>query len=224
MYDRRRYMARKAPTEPRRRNSRGQGDRLREEIIAAAIRLLSAAESPVSLRAVAKEARIAAPSVYLQFADLEALLVAVLERLFREQITLRDEAEAAAARLGGGSWERLVARSVASVRFGIEQPGHFKVLFEGRVFPKLTSPRIAGLGRPLLARTVELIEDIPSSTRVTNDPARLAMLLWAGLHGIVSLRINKPMPEWPDPAVLAEQMVRAIVQPTPPASRSRAPR
>jgi AcrR family transcriptional regulator len=191
---------------PRRRNSRGQGANLREEIIAAATKLL-AEDSPVSLRAVAKQARIAAPSIYLHFADLDALFLAVLERLFAEHIALRDAAET------GTPWQRLLARSIAGVRFGIDHPGHYRVMFEGRVVPKLASPRSADFGRPLLARSVELIQQIPSKKRVTHDPVRLALLLWSGLHGVVSLRINKPTIDWPDPEVLAEQITRAVIQP-----------
>ena len=48
---------------------------------------------------------------------------------------------------------------LGQVRFGLEHPGHFKVLFEGRVVPRLDDPRIAGFGRPLLVRSIELIRD-----------------------------------------------------------------
>ena len=85
---------------PRARNARGEGERLRDEIIAAAIKVLSTigAEDPFSLRAVAKEAKIAAPSVYIHFADRNVLLLAVLEKLFREQVAIRAAAEEEAAR------------------------------------------------------------------------------------------------------------------------------
>jgi AcrR family transcriptional regulator len=203
---------------PRARNARGEGERLRDEILAAAIRVLSliGPEDPFSLRAVAKEAKIAAPSVYIQFADRNVLLLAVLEKLFREQVAIRAAAEEDAARAGGGPWERLLARSIASVQFGLKHPGHYKVLFEGRVVLRLNDPLIADFGRPLLTRSIELIREIkPASAkaRVSSDPQRLALLLWSGLHGVISLRINKPTLEWPCSTTLAEQITRAIIQP-----------
>jgi AcrR family transcriptional regulator len=203
---------------PRTRNARGEGERLREEIIAAAIKVLSTIgpEDPFSLRAVAKEAKIAAPSVYIQFADRNVLLLAVLEKLFREQVALREVAEEKAALAGGGAWERLLARSLAAVEFGLKHPGHYKVLFEGRVVLRLNDPRIADFGRPLLVRTVELIREIPRASakaRVSDDPERLALLLWSCLHGVISLRINKPTLDWPPAIELAEQVTRAIIQP-----------
>ncbi len=201
---------------PRSRNARGEGEKLRGEIIDAAVKVLSALgpEDPFSLRSVAKMAKIAAPSVYIHFADRNVLLLAVLEKLFAEQVAIRAAAETAAAKAGGGAWERLLARSVASVRFGLEHPGHYKVLFEGRVVPRLNDPRIANFGRPLLVRSIQLIREIPSQpARVSDDPERLSLLLWSGLHGVVSLRINKPTLDWPPATELAEQITRTIIQP-----------
>jgi hypothetical protein len=75
---------------------------------------------------------------------------------------------------------------------------------------------LSGVGRPLLLRSIELIREIapaPGRSRVSDDPQRLALLLWSGLHGIVSLRVNKPTIKWPPAVELAEQIVRAIIRP-----------
>lgn len=203
-------------TAARTRNARGEGERLRDEIVDAATRILSTLgpDDPFSLRSVAKAAGIAAPSVYIHFADRNALVLAVLAKLFAEQMEIRDAAEAEVAKAGGDAWERLLARSMASVRFGLEHPGHYKVMFEGRAVPRLDDPRLADFGRPLLARSMELIRDIPAEPRrVSDDPERLSLLLWSGLHGVVSLNINKPTLDWPPALDMAEQIARAIVRP-----------
>jgi AcrR family transcriptional regulator len=132
-------------------------------------------EDPFSLRAVAKEAKIAAPSVYIHFADRNVLLLAVLEK-----VAIRAAAEEDAARAGGGPWERLLARSIVAVQFGLKHPGHYKVLFEGRLVLRLNDPRGADFGRPLLMRSIELIreiEPVSAKARVSSDPQRLALLL-----------------------------------------------
>jgi AcrR family transcriptional regulator len=200
------------------RNARGEGDRLRDEIIDASIKVLAvlAPDEPFSLRAVAREAKIAAPSIYIHFANMNALLQAVLQKLLREQVAIRADAEEKAALAGGGAWERLLARSMAAVEFGLKHPGHYKVLYEGRVVPRLNNPRLEEFSRPAQVRAVELIREIPvakGARRVCDDPHRLALLLWSGLHGIISLRINKPTLPWPDTTELVEQMTRAIIQP-----------
>jgi len=53
----------------RSRNARGEGEKLRGEIIDAAVKVLSTLgpEDPFSLRSVAKMAKIAAPSIYIHF-------------------------------------------------------------------------------------------------------------------------------------------------------------
>jgi AcrR family transcriptional regulator len=213
---------RPTPETPRARNVRGEGDRLRGEIMEAAVKVLAVLgpEDPFSLRSVAREAKIAAPSVYIHFSDRNVLLLAVLAKLFGDHVALRAAAEEVAAEAGGGAWERLLARSIAAVQFGLKNPGHYKVLFEGRVVPRLKDPRVGNFGRPLLTRSIELIREIPpraGAERVSEDPRRLALLLWSGLHGVISLRINKPTLEWPEATELAEQITRAIIQPGEPA-------
>jgi AcrR family transcriptional regulator len=199
----------------RNRNQRGEGTKLRRELVDAAIRLLARmpSEAAVSLRAVAKEANVSAPSVYLHFKNLEELLVAVLEMLFSQQIRLRRDAEEMAAQRGGLALERLLARSVSFIEWGLKNPGHYKVLFEGRVYTRFEDPKIMQLGKPLLVRTSELIQEIRRQRRL--DPLKnldeVSTLLWACLHGIVSLQINKPTLKWGKPRDLALQVVEALV-------------
>ena len=202
---------------PRSRNARGSGDRLRHEIVDAAITLLEklGPEEPFSLRGVAKEAGIAAPSVYIQFEDRNLLLLAVLEQLFGEIVELRNKAEEKAARAGGGPWERLLASVLATVEFGLRRPGHYRVLYEGRVVLRLDDPKALGFGRQIQIRAIELIKEVLASSPAPRkeDPERLCLLLWAGVHGVISLNINKPTLRWPKAAELAEQIARLIVQP-----------
>src|SRR5581483_4642145 len=77
----------------RRRNPRGQGERLRDDIIEAASRLMAdPASPPLTLRAVAREVGVAATSVYLHFDDIASLVLAVSARRFGELVQLQDEA------------------------------------------------------------------------------------------------------------------------------------
>ncbi len=208
----------KAKQKTRQKYARGQGDRLRSDLIDAAIRILADSESSgqFSLRAVAKEARVAAPSIYLHFSDLNELRLAVLERLFAEQVAIRNQADEEAAKAGGGAWERLLAGSLALVRFGLERPGHYKVMYEGRVILRLNDPRTAAFGRPMQDRSVELISELVRKRDpkgLSEDPHRLALLLWTGIHGIISLQINKPTLDWPAATELATQIARFIIRP-----------
>jgi AcrR family transcriptional regulator len=200
----------------RQRNARGEGGQLRQDILAAAISLIEQAGSAdaISLRAVAKEVGIAAPSVYAHFEDLDALLLAVLKQLFDQLIALRNEAEEAAAAAGGGPWERLRAAIFATIRFGLERPGHYKMLYEGRVITGLSDPTAAAFGRPIQLRVAALIREILAGARgrEEKDAERLALLLWASSHGVISLQINKPTLRWPDATGLVEDLMLAILR------------
>ncbi|MCA1708231.1 MAG: TetR/AcrR family transcriptional regulator, partial [Actinobacteria bacterium] len=61
----------------RSRARRGEGDKLREDIIEAAERLLveTGDQASVSIRAIARSAGVTPPSIYLHFADKEGLLL-----------------------------------------------------------------------------------------------------------------------------------------------------
>src|ERR1700744_5328710 len=82
---------------PRRPNARGQGERLREEIISAAERMLGdlADDEPLSLRAGARAVSISPTSVYLYFPDRDALVAAAMQRCHAEMLQAADDAGAA---------------------------------------------------------------------------------------------------------------------------------
>lgn len=62
------------------RNARSEGRRLHDELVGTATRLLASGDPTAgSLRGVARETGVAAPSVYGHFVDLDALLPAVVQ-------------------------------------------------------------------------------------------------------------------------------------------------
>ena len=82
----------------RRRNARGQGARLADDIVAGALALIerTGSDEAVTLRAVAREIGIAAPSIYAHFADREAIIMAVVVRVFDELSEAITKGQAAA--------------------------------------------------------------------------------------------------------------------------------
>ncbi|MFI6990478.1 TetR/AcrR family transcriptional regulator [Nonomuraea wenchangensis] len=83
-------MRRAAASQPahrkgRGRNRRGEGARLRADILTAATGLLDrGGERALTLRAVAREAGVTAPSIYLHFPGRPAILLAVVHAAFAE--------------------------------------------------------------------------------------------------------------------------------------------
>src|SRR5713226_5348455 len=70
----------------RKRNARGQGARLTQDIVSGALALIEreGSDEAVTLRAVAREIGIAAPSIYAHFPDRDAIVMAAVVRIFDE--------------------------------------------------------------------------------------------------------------------------------------------
>jgi AcrR family transcriptional regulator len=198
----------------RQRNPRGQGARLRTEILDAASQILAESRDPneLSLRSVARRVGIAATSVYLQFADVDELAAAVAERHFAQL----GRAIARSYHAQADPVHALVAGCNAYCRFGIRHPGHYRVLVEversdldpGRAYSLEQSS-----GQGVLQALVEGIERCQRHDLAScNDDARqAALLVWTALHGIVSLRLNRARFPWPPLDPMVEETVRRLV-------------
>lgn len=185
---------------PRRRNPHGEGSRLRQELIAAAAQQLAeAGDDGLSLRGVAREVGIAAPSVYLHFASKEALLQAVLAEHF--QALKRSIQEAAARAVGPAA--KLRAGCLAYCRFAEEQPGPYRVLFGTPPPLPASEPGQAKPGMDAFATLVDgIAEGMDAGVVPPGDPFVVATGVWTALHGVVSLR--RAMTDFPWPPLAAQ--------------------
>jgi AcrR family transcriptional regulator len=191
------------------RSPRGEGARLRAELVAAAGALLAEAGSPdqVSLRGVADAVGVTAPSIYRHFPNKEALLLAVVEERFAElQTRLVDAAE----RAGPDPFAALRAAGHAYLALGRDHPGHYSVLFGpigGAIFTSSAVPAtegpgqfaIADPGRAAFLTLVSLVERClaagPGGVRF--DAFEVALQTWAFVHGLVDLSTTHPGFPWP---------------------------
>ncbi len=186
------------PATRRARARRGEGELLRAEILAAAERLLiqTGDEGAVSIRAIADAAGVTPPSIYLHFADKTELLAAVCEARFQDFDRYLEEA-------AGGiddPLEALRARGRAYVRFGLENPEHYRLLFMTR--PSADRPQGEVEHLPGLTAFSRLVENVArgmaAGVLAPGDPFLVATGLWTGVHGVTSLLIARPDFPWPD--------------------------
>ena len=180
---------------PRRRarSRRGQGDQLRAEILAAAERLLIETndESALSIRAIAAAVGVTPPSIYLHFADRNDLVFAVCERQAQQVDQVMEEA----ARAGSGPWDRIRRRGLAYLRWGLDNPEHYRILMMSR--PGATPERFADQRLADTSGLAAVAEDIGLAAAEgliaqVEDPVREAELFWMVIHGMVSMLIAKP--------------------------------
>lgn len=190
----------------RTRNRRGEGKRLGEEIVQAGTKLLTGLGDVnlLSLRAVAREIGITTTSIYPHFKTIDELAGAVVAHAFEELDAARDAASEGISDAGAV----LVARSQGYCRFAISRPGLYQVMFQVSLPDTLTLPSARAPGRRSFESLVESIartQRSPADSQL--DPRRLATLLWATLHGLVSLRISRPNYPWPP---LEEEVTTAV--------------
>lgn len=191
-------------TAVRRRNRRGEGGQLREEIVRAALDLLAETgdAQAVTLRAVARRIGIAAPSIYAHFPDRESILLAAVREQFGE---LRAYLREAVDRAPAEPVDRLVALCVAYLEFARTRPRHYLVMFGGTWVATqaiedglVERAEILGLGQDTLADLTALLADCVAAGRSTStDPAADATVLWVALHGLAHQRIVSAVFDWP---------------------------
>jgi AcrR family transcriptional regulator len=178
---------------------------LRAEIIDAATRLLAGAEEPpLSLRAVTRSIGIAPMSIYLHFKDKRELVLAVIEQRFGELLEACDEAAGRVDTPAG----RLRARCLAYCRWGLENPGHYRLLFETGATHQAGIPYERSPGSAVFDSFVAAVRDSAQT-----DPAQsfqVAVRLWIGLHGIVALRLSKTGFPWPPVEMLVDGVLEAV--------------
>ena len=191
----------------RERNRQGEGRRLRDELIAAAGRLLAAGADvdTVSLRGVAREAGVAAPSVYLHFASKNALLHAVIEEHF---VALRRAIERG-SQTGSDAPSRFLAGCLAYCRYAVEHPGSYRILFHMPRRDLMGSGFAGSEGAAAFQTLVESVAAcIAAGVARAGDPFRIATDIWSALHGVVALRWATPGFPWPP----LEDQVRGILE------------
>jgi AcrR family transcriptional regulator len=181
----------------RARARRGEGDRLREEILAAAERLLieTGDQGAVSIRAIADAAGVTPPSIYLHFADKTELLGAVCDAHFQQFDRYLDDAAAGI----DDPLEALWARGRAYVRFGLDNPEHYRILFMTRPSAEAKPRDVDCLpGLTAFGHIVEAVARCMEAGAVAQGDAFLvATGLWSAMHGVTSLLIARPDFPWP---------------------------
>jgi AcrR family transcriptional regulator len=180
----------------RKRAAYHHGD-LRRALVDAAIPLLrDGGPEALTLRAVARAAGVSQTAPYRHFADRAELVAAVAESGFRRlHARLVDAARAPAAALGqppATARAGLQAIAMAYVRFALEHPAEYRVMFGGDMATLAASRRDLATARDevfaLLRGGIAMLQE--QGLVREGDSRTIALTAWALVHGLVMLALD----------------------------------
>ncbi|MCW2603900.1 MAG: TetR family transcriptional regulator [Pseudonocardiales bacterium] len=179
------------------RNARGQGARLRFELLEAAMRVLDeSAAADLTLRVVAREAGVSPQAVYAHFSGRQELTYEVIRMCWQQ---VADEMARASRRArNGGALLRLRAQLRAYLKYATDSPAKYQLLFALRPEGVADSGHQTRPAEPAylsVLRDVEALRDEGYSFPGFGVHDSTLMLL-SLVHGRVALAHTAPDRPW----------------------------
>lgn len=160
----------------------------------------------ISLRGLAAEAGCSRTTPYRYFKNKADILAAVRQSEF---MRMADAAELAMENEPAPG-QKLIALARSYIRFAMERPDAYRVMYqvtqkEEHRYPDLTA-EIRRAQQPMLSAVNAAID----SGAIDGDPVNIVHVLWAGMHGLVSLHLSEKLHMGRDIEELTEVMVRSL--------------
>lgn len=180
---------------------------LRRAVLDAATELLiSKGTGGLTMRAVAESVGASTTVLYTLFGGKQGLI----EELWAEGVARLWQAEQEAQQGADDPLARLVALGSAYRRNALENPGYYRMMFGGNASG--FTPSAAAIEQRH-ATFQPLIDAAAACIRAgifrPEDPERIALILWATAHGVVSLQLSGDIPE-DEAEEIYSQALRAV--------------
>jgi AcrR family transcriptional regulator len=163
----------------------------------------------VSMHSIAQALGWSATALYRYYESKDALIAATRTAALDQ---LSETLEAVMAS-GGDIWQRSREIGNAYVDLAVNSPDTYRLLFASKqpdvsLYPELALA-VARSQRNFTAYAEEMVEE----GGLDIEPALLAHMFWAQLHGLISLQmIGRLRPDGPDFETIRHEMVRRIVR------------
>ena len=162
---------------------------LRPALVEAALRILeTGGVSALTLRGAARRAGVSQAAPYRHFSDKEDLLAAVAEEGFRALSAAMRQAAVA----GGADFtSRFRAVGLAYVRFAVEQPARFRLMFGREVARRETHVPLRDAADETFRMLVAGVEEGQRRGVIhEGDPRELSIAAWSIVHGLSALLVD----------------------------------
>jgi AcrR family transcriptional regulator len=173
---------------------------LRRALVAAALEMVrDDGVAALTLRSVAKKAKVSHMAPYHHFADKAALIAAVAEEGFRG---LRDAMQARVDKCPDNPRAQFRESGIAYVVFAVGHPNVFRVMFGPETAETEAYPGLHEAANEAFAVVQGLVERSQDNEGIRSDDSRqIGITAWALVHGLAMLCIDGQFgPEAAEPA------------------------
>jgi AcrR family transcriptional regulator len=172
----------------------------------------------VTLRKVAEAINYSPTTIYLYFEDKESLIREIVSHDFKDYAK-----EFSACTQVDDPWQKLLCAGRAYVNWGIAHPYHYRMMFMSfSASPEADKKFIEPLEDDSIHETYVLLQSIVREAIAKgcfhpdfSDVDLVVQMLWAGMHGIVSMHIAEGRDvqiSWKSVEEITEAMMNAFMR------------
>lgn len=163
----------------------------------------------LTMRALGQRLGVSRAAAYRHFEDKAALLVAVAAAGFGR---LKHRLRAVDAGAPRSSVERLRRMGEEYVRFALENPAHYRLMYGREGLARQEVPKLQEAGSDLFEHLVNVIQAYQHSGKIKRqDPRAQAYVAWSAVHGLASLLIDGQIMAAVDVDGLIRQITRTVL-------------
>ena len=160
----------------------------------------------ISLRGLAAEAGCSRTTPYRYFKNKADILAAVRQSEFKR---MADAAELAVENEPAPD-RKLIALARSYIQFAMDRPEAYRVMYQVAQKDEHRYPDLIAEIRRAQQPMLSAVNAALDSGTIEGDPVNIVHVLWAGMHGLVSLHLSEKLHMGRDIEELTEVMVRAL--------------
>ena len=160
----------------------------------------------ISLRGLATAAGCSRTTPYRYFKNKADILAAVRQSGFQR---MADEAERV-ARNEPDPDRRLIKLARSYLRFALDTPDAYRVMYSVAQHDEQRYPELVKQINRAQQPMMDTVHEAAAKGSVAGDPVNIMHVLWAGLHGLISLHLSDKLHLGRDIGELSEVMIRSL--------------
>ena len=185
------------------------GDLRASLIVEAATMIAEGGAASVTMREIGRRLGVSRAAPYRHFPDKAALLVAVAATGFQRLNRRLQSIEAGTPR---SSVERFRRMGEEYVRFAIENPAHYRLMYGREALTRQDLPELREAANALFEQLVNVFQAHQRSGGIKRqDPRVQAYIAWSAVHGLASLVIDGQIQAAVDVAALIRQTTGTLL-------------